>query len=137
MADIGSRNGPCMFPVSRQNAEWMGRIAELVVAFRLLLSGYRVIAWRWRCAVGKIDLITTKGEQVIFIEVKFRMKAGISAIPSPRQRGRICRAAAHFLQHSHRSTETPCQFDLILLSWRPLKGHKRFHHIQNAWQCGA
>ena len=124
-----------MFPESRQQAEWMGRVAELAVALKLMLSGYRLAAWRWRSAVGEIDLITTMGEQVIFIEVKFRVKAGASAIPSPRQRKRICRAGAYFLQHSHRSTETPCRFDLILLSWQPLEGQKRFHHIQNAWRC--
>jgi putative endonuclease len=44
--------------------------AEAVVYYRRL--GFRVIATNWRCRLGEIDLVLSKGSMVVFCEVKTR-----------------------------------------------------------------
>ena len=121
--------------VKKQRAERNGRLAELYVALRLLLTGYWPLTWRWRCPYGEIDLIVRHKSQIIFIEIKSRQQFDVSAIPSPRQRSRICRAAAHFLQEWQYYEDHSCRFDLVMVCWRPNEDSRHFHHLKNAWFC--
>jgi putative endonuclease len=42
---------------ARERAERKGRLAEALALFRLRLKGYRLLARRFKCPVGEVDLI--------------------------------------------------------------------------------
>ena len=59
---------------SRQQAEKRGRRAETYAALYLRLIGHRILAQRFRCKAGEIDLIARRGRTLLFIEVKQRSR---------------------------------------------------------------
>ena len=81
----------------RQLAEKRGRFAEFKVRWFLWFKGYRLIARRWRCAAGEIDLILRHRNRLIFAEVKYRQHGMTDQILSQRQQQRITKAASLFL----------------------------------------
>ena len=50
-----------------------GTMAEDSAAAHYSRLGGRILARRWRCEWGEIDLIVAFGDEVVFIEVKSRM----------------------------------------------------------------
>lgn len=52
-----------------------GRGGENWLAAHLQRQGWQLLAHRWRCQWGELDLVMLAGEVVVFIEVKTR-KAG-------------------------------------------------------------
>lgn len=85
----------------RTHAERHGRWAERWVGLLLNLQGYRVVARRYRCPYGEIDLIVTGRRQLRFVEVKYRRAFTPGQLdqilPSPHARQRIRRSARHYL----------------------------------------
>lgn len=56
-------------PLSRLELGHRGEAAALAYYRR---AGYRVVARNWRCPLGEIDLVVTKGFLLVFCEVKAR-----------------------------------------------------------------
>jgi putative endonuclease len=56
-------------PESRAELGLRGETATVAHYRRL---GYRVIATNWRCRLGELDLVMSKGSMVVFCEVKTR-----------------------------------------------------------------
>src|SRR5687767_6692147 len=83
---------------SRIRAERQGRWAELAALWALRMKGYRLLACRYKCGQGEIDLIMRRGRVTAFIEVKIRSNAD-AAIGSvtPFQVRRISAAARSWL----------------------------------------
>jgi len=85
----------------RRQAERRGRQAETLVAMRLRLKGWRKLAARYRNSFGEIDLIMSKPQRLLFVEVKYTTSISDDALeavlPSPRQQKRIINAAKGFL----------------------------------------
>ncbi len=50
----------------------LGRRGEQLAAEYLADRGYRIVERNWRCNLGEIDLIATRGGQTVFVEVKTR-----------------------------------------------------------------
>jgi len=48
------------------------RAGEAAALARYRDAGYRLVARNWRCRLGEIDLIVTRGDVVVFCEVKAR-----------------------------------------------------------------
>ena len=57
---------------SHKAAEVSGWVAEAIAAFVLRLSGYRILARRWRCGAGELDIYAHRGATLAFVEVKYR-----------------------------------------------------------------
>ncbi len=78
--------------------------------------GYEIVARRWRGKGGEIDLIASRDEVVVFIEVK-KSKSHDRAMEmlGPRQLQRINNAAAEFLGTLPKGQLTPARFDVALL----------------------
>lgn len=106
-----------------------GRRAETISAWWLRLRGYRIVASRYRCPVGEIDLIARRGRTLAFVEVKARDEDAADALRS-RQRRRIVRAAEAFLQRRPALARLDPRFDLIVLRRRRLP-----RHIPGAWRA--
>jgi putative endonuclease len=114
----------------RQAANSRGHSGERLAVLRLLLSGYRVLARRYKTKVGEIDLVVRRGKIVAFVEVKRRqtLTAGLEAV-TPGARARIRRAAELYLARNPHLAEHGLRFDIIVVtpwSWP--------RHIVDAWR---
>ena len=92
--------------------------------------GYHILEKNYRNRCGEIDIIATKGGDLIFVEVKYRKTsaAGFSleAIDQ-RKTARIRRTAQVYLW-KHRYPETqPCRFDAVGIDG------DRILHMRNAF----
>jgi putative endonuclease len=116
--------------MSRRDRERAGRRAETLAALVLRLKGFSILARRFACHAGEVDLIARRGDLVVFVEVKRRASvAGALEAVSRRQQERIARAASHFLQRQPRLAGLAQRFDVIaVVPWRwPL-------HLRDVWR---
>lgn len=57
----------------------LGAYGETLTARWYQAHGYAVVARNWRCREGEIDLIVTRGDTVVFCEVKTRSSDAFGA----------------------------------------------------------
>ena len=80
-----------------QTAYQAGRLAEMAATDRYLAAGYVLVAQRWRGKAGEIDVIMSKDDLFVFVEVKSsRDFARAAERICRRQIDRICMAACEF-----------------------------------------
>jgi putative endonuclease len=118
--------------MSRAAREAWGRWAESLAAWSLRLRGYRIVARRFRTALGEIDLVVRRRGVVAFVEVKARtdLEQALVAL-GPRQRERTARAAELFLVRYPEYVGHTLRFDLIAVRpWRLPR------HLADAWRLG-
>lgn len=102
----------------KRQAERWGRWAELWVAFVLRCRGFRLMARRYRCPFGEIDLIVQKNNTLQFIEVKYRSSVDdpAAALPSFSSRKRLHRAARYFIMKHPQSDDMEQNFHIVLVT---------------------
>ena len=114
---------------------YLGSRGERAAARHLRKRGYRIITRNYRCPVGEIDLISTDGDTVVFVEVKTRSsdeaEDPVDTV-RPAKWARVERAARYFLMQRARG-DYPCRFDVIVVVWPP-RGSPRFEHFEDAYQ---
>lgn len=114
----------------RRRALKRGRGGEALAAMWLRLKGYRILARAYRTAVGEIDLVARRGRVVAFVEVKARPDTATAAESiGARQRRRVARAAALFVQRNPTLAGLDVRFDAVLIAPR-----RRPRHIIDAWR---
>ena len=101
-------------PDERRRAETLGLLAETRAAWMLRLKLYAIVAQRFRCAAGEIDLIARRGRTLVFVEVKARgdLEAAIEAV-TPRARARILAAADAFVARHPAYADHDRRFDIV------------------------
>lgn len=118
----------------RKSYLW-GQVAEWFCILCLIFKGYRILARRFKCKSGEIDLIAQKGGMVCFVEVKARQnKQDALTALSFRQQQRITKAAEWYLVKNiygktGKSNDVFCRFDLMAVEpwgWPT--------HVKDAWQ---
>lgn len=114
-----------------------GLLAEQFVAQHLEALGATVLAQRWRCAAGEIDLVVRLEECLCFIEVKARGRVnldsdGLEAI-NRHKRQRICRAAKLFLLKNPHLNGLGCRFDVALVRKNPRAGPQLLAYLSGAF----
>ncbi|MEX0695289.1 MAG: YraN family protein [Rhodospirillales bacterium] len=115
----------------RLKANRLGQGAERRAAWVLRLKGYTILERGYRCPQGEIDIIARRGNVVAFIEVKARESyaAALNAV-GPVQRGRIERAAQHYIAAHAGLNVCDLRFDVMAImpyhwprhvidAWRP------------------
>ena len=113
----------------RQEAERRGRWAEIAALWALRLKGYRLLAHRYKCLVGEIDLIMRRRDVTVFVEVKARATTdqSLDAVTTYQSK-RIARAAASWMGRDPIAAKGFCRFDIVAVSpylWP--------RHIENAF----
>jgi len=107
-----------------------GRRAEAVAAMLLMAKGFRILARRFACPAGEIDLVAGRGRLLVIVEVKARADAGLAAESiTLRQRRRINRAAEAYLQIRPDLAGRDLRFDAVVSGrggWP--------QHIADAWR---
>ncbi|MBO6947729.1 MAG: YraN family protein [Rhodospirillales bacterium] len=114
----------------RRRANRRGRGAETLAAGILRLKGYRILARGFRVPTGEIDIVAARGRTIAFVEVKARESrtAALDAVGF-QQRGRIVRAAEHFLSQHAGLRGHDLRFDVIAIVPGRLP-----EHIADAWR---
>jgi putative endonuclease len=104
-----------------------GAAAEEAALRGYVDDGAELLASRWRCPEGEIDLILRLDETIVFVEVKARRaRDDAAAALLPAQLRRIAAAAEHYLALSGAS-DRPCRLDVVLVD-----GAGRCERIENA-----
>lgn len=108
----------------RQAAFRLGISAESRAAAWLIGRGYRILARRFRCAAGEIDIVAGRRRLLVFVEVKARATLdGAAESVTPRQRARIAAAAEIWLAQNPKVTFEDVRFDAILVAPGKLPRH--------------
>jgi len=111
----------------------LGELGEQVTAQWLKGQGYEIVASRWRCRWGELDLVAYQAQfrdQLIFVEVKTRQRQnwdanGLLAV-TPNKQGKLYRTAEIFLSRHPQLASVGCRFDLALVKAQLLSS--AIHH---------
>jgi len=96
-----------------------GATAEALALRLLEQQGYRLVTKNFRCRQGEIDLIVTRGDWLVFVEVRLRRTRGwVSAAESitPTKQARILHTAQVFLCQQPQWQSCNLRFDVVLFS---------------------
>ena len=111
----------------------LGRLGETRAAEYLAGQGYKIREKNFRCREGEIDLIATKDDFLVFIEVKTR-KAGSPVHPSlsvtPRKQQKVRQVGGIYCAAHPRLTLQP-RFDVVSVEIGA--GKDSVEHIENAF----
>ena len=104
----------------RRKANRRGHWAEIRAVVALLLTGYRILALRYKTSGGEIDIIAKRGGLVVMIEVKARstFRNCVEAVTPANQR-RVHSAAHHWLARQKHGERHSVRFDIVaVVPWR-------------------
>ncbi|HHP7243191.1 MAG TPA: YraN family protein [Elainellaceae cyanobacterium] len=136
-----------MPPLKRPKPD-IGRLGEDWVAQWLACRGWAILQRRWRCRWGELDLIAQSSESesplTIFVEVKVRSRGnwdanGLFSI-TPQKQAKLWRAAQLFLVAHPEFEQSPCRFDVALVSCKPCSTKEGYQfslqrYISGAFEC--
>jgi putative endonuclease len=109
---------------ARQVAFHLGLSAESRAAAFLVGKGFRILARRWKCPLGEIDIVARRRSLLIFVEVKARENFDDAAWSvTPRQQQRIVAAAEVWLAHNADVAYQDIRFDAVLVAPGRLPRH--------------
>ena len=95
-----------------------GKTGEDAAATYLKEMGYTIVHRNWRMKQLELDIICTKGNELIFGEVKTRSNTGmdiaINAL-STSKISKLSRAAQLFISQNN-LWDTPCRFDFLAVT---------------------
>ena len=111
-------------PDDRRAAFRLGLSAESRAAALLVAKGYRIVARRWRSAVGEIDIVARRRNALVFVEVKARNNEDAAAeAVTGRQQRRLIAAAEAWLAANPDDVSRAIRFDVILVAPRRMPKH--------------
>lgn len=93
-----------------------GAAIEAAAERWLSARGLRAVARNFRCKIGEIDLVMLDGQQLVFVEVRFRRDdryGGAAASVTPAKQQRLIAAAHVFIESQPRWRNAPCRFDVL------------------------
>ena len=115
------------------NRRKTGTFYEKQAARYLESRGYEILWHSYRCRFGEIDLICTKGQYLVFVEVKTRSQGAIAdpaEFVDQYKQERIIQTAKLFLAQN--PTEKQPRFDVIEVFLQK-DGTKSIKHLENAF----
>ena len=114
------------------NKRDLGTQYEQLACAYLEEEGLRVIETNYRTRLGEIDIIARDGEELVFIEVKYRKDRSFGgaehAIPRKKQLT-IIRVANMYIRMHRLPQNSFYRFDAVLIDGEEIQ------HIKNAWQA--
>ena len=121
--------------MSRQRVA-LGKTGEDLACRELERRGYAIIARRYRCRLGEIDIVARDGGTLVFVEVKAREGRAFGdaaeAITGMKRR-RIAALAVDYMMRHHLS-DCRCRFDVVTIHLD--SGAPSVEVFQNAFDAG-
>jgi putative endonuclease len=112
----------------------LGARGEQLAAAHLEALGWRILARRWRCRAGELDLVGEDGDTIVFVEVRTRAaRAKVSARQSVGhdKQTRVARAALYYVR-KHELRRRRLRFDVAAISLR--EGQPSIEHFRGAFE---
>lgn len=110
----------------------IGRWGEEQAAIYLSGRGYSILDRNVHCSQGEIDIVASKEDLLVFVEVKTRTSHNF-AYPEDsvtrRKQAHLLSAAEQYLQ-AHPESSSTWQFDVIAVEGRP-GGRAEIEHFEN------
>ena len=110
----------------------VGAKGEELAAKHLSRNGYRILDRNWRCRAGELDIVASRGNLCIFVEVKsservihFRPEDRVHS----RKQAKLRSLAGQYLKRQR--LDVSCRFDVIAVWWE--NGQPQLRHIENAF----
>lgn len=122
----------------------IGKLGEKLIEQWLQLQNYQILERNWYCRWGEIDLIARDRvtQAIAFVEVKTRShhnwdENGLLAINAAKQQ-KIWQTASLFLAQHPQLVESPCRFDVGLVSYQAIEviGNSNFSSQQTQLEIG-
>lgn len=113
-----------------------GRHWEIVAERWLRKRSVRILGRNYRCRTGEIDLIARDGEDVAFVEVKYRSRSGFGSGAEHvtwAKRRKLVSAARHYLRYHRHPPSQVFRFDVISISDQP--DGAEIQWIKNAFEA--
>lgn len=113
------------------NRREKGREKEELACRYLEQKGYRIMAKNYWCRQAEIDIVAMDGDELVFVEVKYRKNeefgGGLSAV-SPKKIRSICKCARYYIYRENIDPDMPVRFDVIAVDGN------RIIHLDNAFE---
>lgn len=112
------------------NKRAVGRIGEKMAREYLLQQGYFIVKMNYSCKIGEIDIIASKRDVIVFVEVKYRKNSsfGVSFEAVDRKKQyKIRNVAEYYITYELEKTDVNCRFDVIGID------NGNITHIENAF----
>jgi len=128
-----TRRRPTEHARARQQVAFRtGISAESRAAALLIAKGFRIVARRWKCPLGEIDIIARRRALLVFVEVKARPNLEEAAWSvTEQQRARIAGAAEAWLARYGDDRIRDIRFDAMLVAPGRIP-----RHITGAFEAG-
>lgn len=114
------------------NSQNQGQAGEQLARTYLVGQGYKVLDTNWRFKKYEIDIIVTKGETIVFVEVKTRKNGtfGEPELSVTRQKqGFLIAAAKQYIQEKNIALES--RFDIVAVTG--LNNNHTVKHLESAF----
>ena len=101
-----------------------GRFGEQTATEYYRRAGYHVLATNYRCKAGEIDLVVSRGRELVFVEVKSRRDDSYgkpAEAVGPKKMHHLRQTAACYLKQ-HRCLAEEVRFDIIEITLGHIKG---------------
>jgi len=117
-----------------RNARDFGLRGEELVAQHLRTDGFSIVARNYRRQYGEIDIVASKDDLLLFVEVKARVASpfGMDHLVSPAKQRKLGMVAREFIVQ-HNVINKVCRFDVALLECRD--NTLSLNYIDNAFSC--
>jgi putative endonuclease len=112
----------------------LGRWGEDLAARFLEARGYRILDHNVRTPYGEIDLIASRDDTLVFIEVKTRSSTSYGwpeAAVTPKKQAHLLKAAQDYLLN-HTDLPENYRVDVIAIQQSPGGGLPDIRHFENA-----
>jgi len=113
----------------------LGQLGEQAAARYLIANGYHLLERNWRCRLGEIDLVATREDQIIFIEVRTRagsrFGSGAESVDH-RKQAKLRQLALVYLREKGLSQEVKLRFDVVSIQLLE-DGRYEIDHIRHAF----
>lgn len=96
----------------------LGRGVEDAVRSYLIGAGLKFVAANYVCVGGEIDLIMQDGDNLVFVEVRYRQDddyGGAVASVTKSKQHKIIHTAKMYLQENDLWDKVPCRFDVVVM----------------------
>jgi putative endonuclease len=97
----------------------LGDFGEQVAATHLERAGLVIVARKWRCRLGEIDLVAHDGEELVFVEVRTRREDafGLAAESVGKaKRARLAALAQSYLATAGIPTGASWRIDVVAVN---------------------
>lgn len=115
------------------NRKIIGQTGEDRASAFLEKNGYTIIKRNWRTRTGEIDIIVSKGEFIVFVEVKSLPNGSfelLKKVLNQQKLQRIVKTSKCFLLKHRQYSNSYVRYDVIVID---MPGFNPVYHIENAF----